>query len=177
MVTKPVPQEYHLGVLWASPPQLRESCLMIYFFGTFIVKLLPRTLFTWPLCGTIIPILISTISLRSSCFLPLPIPLPGFFVINVTRLFLFSFFKFSRRPRLLAAGFISHLYFFGICKILHAFRTKFKWNFQRLYTSWTKHGVEGKGGRSCVTVSLGSLRSYDGNCNENVTLKLNFALS
>ena len=24
---------------------------------------------------------------------------------------------------------------------------------------------------------LGSLRSYDGNCNENVTLKLNFALS
>ena len=28
-----------------------------------------------------------------------------------------------------------------------------------------------------VNVVLGSLRSYDGNCDENVTLKLNFALS
>jgi len=26
-------------------------------------------------------------------------------------------------------------------------------------------------------LTLGSLRSYDGNCKENVTLKLNFALS
>ena len=29
----------------------------------------------------------------------------------------------------------------------------------------------------CVNSLLGNLRSYDGNCNENVTLKLNFALS
>ena len=28
-----------------------------------------------------------------------------------------------------------------------------------------------------ATYSIGSLRSYDGNCNENVTLKFNFALS
>ena len=34
-------------------------------------------------------------------------------------------------------------------------------------------------GRSAVEVNrkLGNLRSYDGNCYENVTLKLNFALS
>ena len=27
-----------------------------------------------------------------------------------------------------------------------------------------------------LSLVIGSLRSYDGNCNENVTLKLNFAL-
>ena len=27
------------------------------------------------------------------------------------------------------------------------------------------------------SMAIGNLRSYDGNCNENVTLKLNFALS
>ena len=37
----------------------------------------------------IIPILISTISLRSSCCLPLPFPLPGFFLKNVARFFSF----------------------------------------------------------------------------------------
>ena len=29
----------------------------------------------------------------------------------------------------------------------------------------------------CLSSLVGNLRSYDGNCNENVTLKLNFALS
>ena len=29
----------------------------------------------------------------------------------------------------------------------------------------------------CLSSLLGNLRSYDGNCNENITLKLNFALS
>jgi len=28
-----------------------------------------------------------------------------------------------------------------------------------------------------TTTTIGSLRSYDGNCKENVSLKLNFALS
>ena len=31
--------------------------------------------------------------------------------------------------------------------------------------------------RGCLSSLIGSLRSYDGNCKENVTLKLNFALS
>ena len=31
--------------------------------------------------------------------------------------------------------------------------------------------------RGCLSSLLGNLRSYDGNCNENVTSKLNFALS
>ena len=66
-------------------------------------------------------------------------------------LFLFRFFKFIKRQILLPAGFISHLYFFVICKVLPAFRTKFERNLQRLSTRGTKHGVEGRR-RSCVTV-------------------------
>ena len=31
--------------------------------------------------------------------------------------------------------------------------------------------------KGCFETVLGSLRSYDGNCKENVSLKLNFALS
>ena len=31
--------------------------------------------------------------------------------------------------------------------------------------------------RNLSRASIGNLRSYDGNCNENVTLKLNFRLS
>ena len=38
--------------------------------------------------------------------------------------------------------------------------------------------VTGKCQTTCrIDRATGSLRSYDGNCNENVTLKLNFALS
>ena len=58
-------------------------------------------------------------------------------------LFLFRFFKFFKRQILLPAGFISHLHFFVICKILPAFRTKFERNLQRLSTRGKKSKEEG----------------------------------
>ena len=119
------------------------SMLAVAFFGTVTVKLFPLTLLSWSLSGTIIPILILTISLRSSCCLPLPFPLLGFFLKKRGPLFLFRFFKFFKRQILLPAGFISHLYFFVICKILPAFRTKFERNLQRLSKRGTKQGVGG----------------------------------
>ena len=74
---------------------------------------------------------------------------------------IFSLTSFERQI-LLPSRFISHLYFFVVCKILPAFRTKFEWNLQRLSTRGTKHGVEGRR-RSCVSVrfslpTLGVLR-------------------
>ena len=70
-----------------SAPASR-SMHAVAFFGTFTVKLFPHTLLR-PLSGTIIPILILTISVRSSCCLPLPFPLPGFFLKNVAGCFSF----------------------------------------------------------------------------------------
>ena len=70
-----------------SAPASR-SMHAVAFFGTFTVKRFPHTLLR-PLSGTIIPILILTISVRSSCCLPLPFPLLGFFLKNVAGCFSF----------------------------------------------------------------------------------------
>ena len=71
-----------------SAPATR-SMLAVAFFGTFTVKLFSRTLLSSPLSSTIRPVLILTVSLRSSCCLPHPFSLPGFFLKNVARCFSF----------------------------------------------------------------------------------------